>query len=210
MRSWLARRSFQDWLILIVAIALVSLAVRPMIDETHGARITLAGAPATALRADPGTPRRWIVRFMFRNQGDRVATGVRLRILVATMREPTKLTPADNLILANDFDPGTEIVRPLLFRGPPVPAAAAPPAPTANGAANAAAPAPEPASAEPPQPANYVVVVQADYRTGTGLFASQARRRWYFTYTGGNGATVQAGQNLRDQIEANVNEALVN
>ena len=209
MRSWLARRSFQDWMLFIAALALACLALRPLMDETHGARVALMAAPAAALRVEPGTPRRWIVRFLFRNQGDRTATNVRLRILVSTLREPGMLTAADDIILANDFDPGTDVIRPLQFRGPPLPAPATPPAGATPPAAGAAAP--PPASAAPAEaPANFVVVLQADYRTGSGPFAAGTRRRWYFTYTGGNAAAVQAGRALRDPIEARANEAFAN
>lgn len=199
--GWFSRRSFQDWLMLIAALALVCLALRPVLNETHGARVTVAGAPATALRTEANAARRWMVRFVLRNQGDRTATGMRVRVLVGSLRDPSKLAAADDFQLANDLDPGMDVIRPLLFRGNPPPAAPAAPAP-AGAAANAAAtPAPA-AAAEPQQPVNYVIVVQADYRTGSGLFSGEARRRWYFTYTGGSAAAVQAGRALRDQIEA--------
>jgi hypothetical protein len=211
--SWLSRRTFQEWLLLVVAIALVVLALRPLMDEGRGARLAIIGAPATVLRSDASQPRRWVVRMLFRNQGDRPATDARLRVLVGSLRDPSKLTLADDIRLANDVDPGTDVVRPLLFRGPPPPAAATPAPAPANGNAaanaNAAAATAVAAAAEAPQPVNFVIVVQADYQAG-GWFGGAAQRRWYFTYAGGSAAAVQAGRALRDQIEARADETLAN
>lgn len=209
---FLGKQSFQDWLLAIVSAVTIAFIGHVWASQTPQPAITIAGTTARAL----GQSNQWGVQFTVHNRGDAPAQNLRVRILSAPFDAPDRLQVNEDFTLANELDPGADMIRVYTTPRGPAPAEENPSAPAAPAAAKAPPPAGAPAAAgraaaipasappPPPPPArapqSYVLVLQADYPAG-GLFGGAAHRRWYYYYREGDNGAIQLGQPMKQRME---------